>query len=278
MDVKVVNFRSNSVEQDILASVQDTGFVVLTHHGIDFGLIKEAQSSWRQFFLAAQDYKNAYLNPRNGNLGYKGFKGEMAVGAKKPDLKEYFHWRSGGRLPTEAAAVTMIMFEQLEDIALKVLGILDKKGERHDYRQSCEGSDNTILRSLYYPALDFSQEPDAVRAAAHEDINHITLLVAATSAGLEVKDAQGNWHAVPHEKNSIVVNLGDMLQLASGGIYRSTTHRVVNPDNSRSDRISIPLFVHPRSNTLLAPGTTAQEYLNQRIATIHGHALMGAGK
>lgn len=269
MEVKVVNFKSPTVESDILDSVLDTGFVVLTHHGIDSGLIKEAQMGWRTFFLANQERKNSFVNTRDGNQGYKGFKGEKAVGAKTADLKEFFHWRPGGQLPHESAAVTMIMFEQLNAVALDVLSVLEKRGGRTDYRQSCEESNNTILRSLYYPAMDFSQEPDAVRAAAHEDINHITLLVAATSSGLEVKDAKGNWHSVPHEENSIVINLGDMLQLASGGFYRSTTHRVVNPDNSRSDRLSLPLFVHPTSETILAPGTTAQNYLDQRIAEIY---------
>ena len=269
MDVKVVNFRSQTVESDVLDSVQETGFVVLTHHGIDPKDIREAQSAWRQFFLASPIRKADFVNAKDGNQGYKGFKGEKAVGAKTADLKEFFHWRPGGQLPHEAAAITMIMFEQLQEVAFQLLGILEKRGGRTDYRESCERSDNTILRSLYYPAMDFSQEPDAVRAAAHEDINHITLLVAATAAGLEVKNAKGNWHAVPHEENSLVVNIGGMLQLAGGGFYRSTTHRVINPDNSRDDRISMPLFAHPASDTILSPGITAQDYLNQRIAEIY---------
>jgi len=277
MDVKVVNFRSNTVEQDLLDSVQNTGFVVITRHGIDEGLIREAQSAWKSFFLGSEVSKRLWANPIDTNMGYKGMKSEKAVGAKVPDLKEYFHWQPGKPIPDLAYSPTAKLFGQLSDISSQVLGILEKRGNRGDYRESCEDSDNTILRSLYYPALDFSQEPDAVRAAAHEDINHITLLVAATSAGLEVKDAKGNWFQVPHEENSIVVNIGDMLQLASGGNYRSTTHRVVNPNSDRSDRLSMPLFVHPRSSTLLAPGITAQDYLNQRIAEIHGH-VMGAKK
>ena len=269
MDVKVVNFRSPTVNSDLLDSVQETGFVVLTHHGIDDGLIRDAQTGWRQFFLESQFFKDGWIDAVDGNFGFKGMKSEKAVGAKVADLKEFFHWRPGKPVPTSSSVPTARLFSQLEDVAFQVLGILEQRGARQDYRESCVGSDNTILRSLYYPALDFSQEPEAVRAAAHEDINHITLLVAATSAGLEVKDAKGNWHAVPHEDNSIVVNIGDMLQLASGGFYRSTSHRVVNPDSSRTDRISMPLFVHPRGQTVLAPGITAQQYLDQRIAEIY---------
>src|SRR5690606_8271472 len=106
-----------------------------------------------------------------------------------------------------------------------------------------------------------------VRSAAHEDINHITVLVAASAPGLQVLDKEGKWHNVPHEENSIVVNIGDMLQLASGGRYRSTTHRVVNMPG---DRISIPMFVHPNAKTVLAPGKTAAQFLAERIAQIHG--------
>lgn len=271
MEVKVCNLRSNEFENDLLESIINTGFVVLTHHGIDHGLIKESQMAWKLFFLASQEYKSAYVNSADPNMGYKGFGQEKAVGAKKADLKEFFHWKPGQKMPSEVWALTQQMFYQLEDIGQRILTVLDKDTahKRGAFSESCWNSDNTILRSLYYPAMDFSQQPDAVRAAAHEDINFITLLVAASAPGLQVKDSKGNWHDVPTEENSIVVNIGDMLQLASSGRYRSTTHRVINPNNSRSDRVSMPLFVHPHSNTILADGVTAGQFLDQRIKEIY---------
>lgn len=269
MNVKVVNLRSNEFESDLVESVTNTGFAVLTHHGIDHAFIKETAMAWRLFFLNDQAYKNDFLNASDPNMGYKGLKQEKAVGAKKADLKEFFHWKPGQKMPHEVWALTQHMFFQLDDISNKILTTLDRQGGRNDYADSCFNSDNTLLRSLYYPAMDFSQEPEAVRAAAHEDINHITLLVAASAPGLQVKDAKGNWHDVPNEENSIVVNIGDMLKLASGGRYRSTTHRVVNPDSSRADRVSMPLFVHPHSSTILAPGKTAGQYLDERIKEIY---------
>jgi isopenicillin N synthase-like dioxygenase len=269
MEVKVCNLRSNEFEQDLLDSVINTGFVVLTHHGIDHGFIRETQMAWRLFFLNPQEYKDTFVNSADPNMGYKGMRQEKAVGAKKADLKEFFHWKPGQKMPHEVWALTQHMFYQLEDVGSKILSVLDKQGSRHDYQDSCYQSDNTIFRSLYYPAMDFSQEPDAVRAAAHEDINHITLLVAASAPGLQVLDKKGDWHDVPHEENSIVVNIGDMLQLASRGLYKSTTHRVINPDNSRLDRVSMPLFVHPHSDTLLAEGKTAKQFLDERLAEIY---------
>jgi isopenicillin N synthase-like dioxygenase len=266
MNVKVCNFRSNEFASDFKNSVRDTGFAVVTHHGIDHELIKRSQHTWRQFFLSEQEYKNEYASQEDGNQGYKGMKTEKAVGAKVADLKEFYHWRPGKTLPPQQFVETNKLFSQLEDVGLQLLDVLD-------WKACCDGSDNTILRTLYYPALkDCTVEPGSVRAAAHEDINFITLLVAASAPGLQVLDAKGVWHDVPHEENSIVVNIGDMLQLASNGLYRSTTHRVINPTDSRSDRISMPMFIHPHSDTLLADGFTAGQFLAERIAEIYGKA------
>lgn len=271
MDVKVCNFRSNEFETDFVESVINTGFAVLTNHGIDHEVIKDTAMAWRMFFLNNQDHKNNFINAEDPNMGYKGMKQEKAVGAAKADLKEFFHWKPGHHMPQEVYALTHWMFFQLEEISQKLLYTLDRDigRKRAAFSEACWNSDNTLFRSLYYPAMDFAAEPGAVRAAAHEDINHITLLVAASAPGLQVKDTKGNWHDVPNEDNSVVVNIGDMLQLASGGRYRSTTHRVVNPDSSRSDRVSMPLFVHPSGETLLAPGITAKQFLDQRLAEIY---------
>jgi isopenicillin N synthase-like dioxygenase len=268
MQVKVCNLRSNDFGSDFKKSVVDTGFAVVTHHGIDHGLIKEMQQSWKLFFLAHTEYKNYYSDPDDANVGYKGMKTEKAVGAKKADLKEFYHYQPGWPVPMELAAATQRMFYQLEDLGIQILSTLD-------FAECCKQSDNTILRTIYYPAMNYAQEPGAVRAAAHEDINFITLLVAASAPGLQVLDLKGKWHDVPHEENSIVVNIGDSLQLASRGLYRSTTHRVVNASDSLSDRISMPMFIHPAGNTLLAEGVTAQQYLDQRLSQIYQQVKNG---
>jgi isopenicillin N synthase-like dioxygenase len=266
MEVKVANLRSAKFEKDLIESITNTGFVVVTDHGIPDFLIRDAQASWRSFFLQQQKIKNDFINGNNPNMGYKGMRTEKAVGAKVADLKEYFHWKHGQEIPEDQFKSTSLLFDLLEGIADKILKIIDEQNNTR-YAEDCFKSDNTIVRALYYPEMDFSAESEAVRAAAHEDINCITLLVAASAPGLQVMDKNGKWFDVPHEDNSIVVNIGDMLQLASEGRYKSTTHRVVNMPG---DRVSIPLFVHPHSDTILAPGKTAAQYLAERIAQIHG--------
>lgn len=270
MNVQVCDFKDKNFEAQFIKSLRETGFAVLTNHGVGLDLIRDATMSWRMFFLNSQEYKNSYINLENTNLGYKGLRQETAVGAKVPDIKEFYHYTPGTRLPQDVWASTIYLFSILEYTGQKLLSALDKDDPKKGYLDSCFNSDRTLFRALYYPALDFSKEPDAVRAAAHEDINMLTLLVAASAPGLEVLDLQGNWHAVPFETDSIVVNAGDMLQLLSEGRYKSTTHRVVNPENSHQDRISMPLFIAPHKETILAPGITAEKYLNERLDQIYG--------
>jgi isopenicillin N synthase-like dioxygenase len=197
---------------------------------------------------------------------------ETAVGSKIADLKEFFHWKPGKAVPGNVKSVNTQLFDQLNSIGQNILSILARHDGCASYHYDCYNSDNTLFRTLYYPSLKNVENTEgAVRAAAHEDINHITLLVAASAPGLQVQDKRGNWHDVPNEENSITVNIGDMLQLASNGLYKSTTHRVVNPSEESSDRISMPLFIHPRSETILAPGITAGDFLQERIRQIYGN-------
>ncbi|MEL6133128.1 MAG: 2OG-Fe(II) oxygenase family protein, partial [Bacteroidota bacterium] len=127
--------------------------------------------------------------------------------------------------------------------------------------------------------------PDgAVRAAEHEDINLITLLIGASAEGLEVLTKEGNWLPANPEPNQIVINVGDMLQRLTNNRLKSTTHRVVNPPKARmhEPRYSMPFFLHPKSNMDLTSlesciteerpkayeDMTAGEYLNQRLREI----------
>ena len=272
MKVAVCNVESSDFEQKLLDSVKNTGFVVLTHHGIDIGLIKESQAAWRQFFLREDMFKRLFVNGNNTNLGYKGIGAETAVGSKIADIKEFFHWKPGAELPHEVMNLTEFLFYKLETLGLDILKVLEKETNA-SYADDCSQSNNTLFRALYYPALKAHSKnatAGAVRAAAHEDINHITMLVAASAPGLQVQDLKGRWHDVPHEENSITVNIGDMLQLASDGLFKSTTHRVVNPSDTTSDRISMPLFIHPHSQVMLSPGMTAGKFLQERINEIYG--------
>ena len=111
---------------------------------------------------------------------------------------------------------------------------------------------NSILRPIHYPPIT-AEPQSAVRAAEHEDINLITLLMGASAEGLEVLNKKGEWIAITALPEQLVVNVGDMLQRLTNNKLRSTTHRVVNPPREKwgTSRFSIPFFLHPRSEMRL---------------------------
>jgi isopenicillin N synthase-like dioxygenase len=135
-----------------------------------------------------------------------------------------------------------------------------------------DGSTRTLLRVLRYPPLPDHVPEGAVRAAAHEDINLLTVLPASDQPGLELLGTTGDWHAVPCDPGSLAVNGGEMLDLATGGYYPATTHRVVNPTGEAAtrSRMALPLFLHPADDVVLAHGRTANEFLNERIVELRG--------
>lgn len=267
MKIDIIDIKSKEFEDKFIESLQKTGFAVLTNHGIPFQSIRKTQDVWSQFFLKSESFKNKYIDKENPNMGFKKFKSEIALKSKVEDLKSFFHYKLDYKVPDFVEAETYSMFCMLELLSEKLLSVIDDR-EGTSFQGACRDSDKTVLRILHYPAMDFDSE-NAVRAAEHEDISLLTLLVAASAPGLQVKDLNGNWHNVPFEENSIVVNVGDMLQLATSGRYKSTTHKVINPKNKNEERISIPLFVHPTGDTLLSGNITAEDFLNDRLDKIY---------
>ena len=129
------------------------------------------------------------------------------------------------------------------------------------------GSRQTLLRILRYPPLRGDEPAGAMRAAAHEDINLLTVLPAAREPGLQVLGRDGLWRDVPGDAGWLVINTGDMLQEASGGVFPSTTHRVARPvgEAAQRARLAMPLFLHPRPEVRLSARHTAASYLDERL-------------
>jgi isopenicillin N synthase-like dioxygenase len=189
--------------------------------------------------------------------------------------------------PTEVAefeTTFRAIYQALDDLAHYVLEVaalyLELPQNYFDKRVS---HGEALLRVLHYPPVLQDDIPN-VRAAAHEDINLITLLVGSEQAGLEVLSRQGNWVSIGMIEGTIICNVGDMLQRLSNGRLPSTTHRVVNPSGAQalSSRYSLPFFMHPNPEVRLDclpscvsddnpqryPPITAGEYLNERLREI----------
>jgi isopenicillin N synthase-like dioxygenase len=279
-----------------------TGFFAVRNHGVSDALMQRAYDVARTFFHLPLATKSRYHDAaKKGQRGFTGFGREHAKDSTAPDLKEF--WQIGRpdvpddhpvhRLfgpnfwPSEVPAFGPTLVELYRH--LEGLGgiLLEAAAEYLDepsrqFREMTTDSD-TIVRVLYYPPVSKDVPPGAVRSAAHEDINLITLLSGATSEGLELRRHDGTWMPIHTGFDTIVVDAGDMLQNVTNGLYKSTTHRVVNPGDASSERFSMPCFIHARANVDLSPlpscvartgGTanyprlTAGQYLEQRLREI----------
>jgi len=269
----------------------DIGFFALVGHGVDMGLIDQSYKVAQDFFLRPEAEKRLYEVPGiNGQRGYTSFGREHAKDSRAPDLKEF--WHVGQELPAghplrsvypdnvwptdmpEFRSAFAELFVQLERCAE---GILEAcalyVGEPKDRFAKLAREGNSILRVIHYPPVAEGCDPESIRAGAHEDINLITLLCEATAGGLELLERGGSWRPIHALKGQIIVDAGDMLQNISNGYFKSTTHRVVNPDNSRERRFSMPFFVHPRSEVDLTPLASCV----QRTGGMAGYPEITAG-
>jgi isopenicillin N synthase-like dioxygenase len=282
-------------------ALTDLGFFSVEDHGVDMKLIDKAYGIAAEFFDLSEEKKKQYENLQiRGQRGYTSYGREHAKDSKAADLKEF--WHVGRDLPPghplnkvypdnlwpreipEFKTVFLELFRQIEQCSMTLLEACALYvGESKDRFTSIAENGNSILRIIHYPPIPQDRDPSSIRAGAHEDINLITLLCEATTGGLELLQRDGTWRPIHALKGQIVCDTGDMIQNLTNGVLKSTTHRVVNPDNSRERRFSMPFFMHPRAEASLNPlescikrqggkkqfrDITAGEYLSERLKEI----------
>ncbi|WP_128891809.1 isopenicillin N synthase family oxygenase [Erythrobacter sp. HKB08] len=290
----------DDVADELGRSFSEFGFAVIRDHGIPAELIAKAEELSKQFFALPEDVKRKYHIPGGGGArGYTPFGTEKAKDAKVHDLKEFWHI---GRSLAEGHELSEYMqpnvwpeelpefretflalyraFEEAGDRVLRAIAI--HLGLEEDFFVPTVKDGNSVMRLLRYPPLEGEEAEGAIRAAAHGDINTITLLLGAEEAGLELLTKQGEWKAVDVPEGALVINVGDMLDRLTNGKLRSTTHRVVNPRGEAAyrARYSMPFFLHFRPDYVIetlpscddgnAPEPiSSHEFLLQRLREIN---------
>lgn len=273
MQVAQVDFQSSTASQDFAKSLKETGFAVIKNHIIDRQLMADVFKEWEEFFNSSYKMNYVYNNDTQDGL-FPMNVSEKAVGYNVKDIKEFYHYYQWGQYPQELSDKTKHLYQQMNEIAVTLLNWVEenlpddiRKSLSEPLTSMINNSDQTLMRILHYPPLTGNEEEGAVRAGAHGDINLLTVLVAASQSGLQVKGSDNKWYDVPADPGMLAINIGDMLETATNGFYKSTLHQVINPtDNSRHlSRYSIPLFLHPRPDVRLTQTRTAGEFLEARL-------------
>ncbi len=290
--------RKQKFISEIGSAYENIGFVALKGHFLDDSLIEELYAEIKNFFDLPVDVKRKYEIPGiGGQRGYVSFGKESAKGKKEGDLKEFWHFgqyvENNPKLEAEYPANVEVeelpnfnevgkrTYRMLEKTAMYVLRSLALHlGLEETYFDEYIKNGNSILRPIHYPPI--TEEPkNAVRAAAHGDINLITLLMGAHGKGLQVQNHEGQWIDAIAEPDELMINVGDMLSRHSNNKLKSTIHRVTNPPKELwgTSRYSIPFFMHPISDMSLNvleqciddenpkqfEDITAGEFLNERL-------------
>ncbi|WP_339916661.1 isopenicillin N synthase family dioxygenase [Yeosuana marina] len=284
--------------KEIGKAYEDIGFVALKGHFLDDTLVENLYSEVKNFFDLPLETKQKYEIPGiGGQRGYVSFGKESAKGKKEGDLKEFWHFgqyvENNPKLEAEYPKNVEVeelpqfnivgkeAFKMLEKTAKYVLRALALHLKLEEtYFDDYIHNGNSILRPIHYPPI--TQEPkEAVRAAAHGDINLITLLMGAQGRGLQVQNHKGEWLDAIAEPDELMINVGDMLSRHTNNKLKSTIHRVINPPKELwgTSRYSIPFFMHPisdmkldvlegcidKNNPKAFDDITAGEFLTERL-------------
>ncbi|MBP6100705.1 MAG: isopenicillin N synthase family oxygenase [Flavobacterium sp.] len=294
--------RKQKFVNEIGKAYEEIGFVALKGHFLDDQLVENLYSEVRNFFSLPLEVKSTYEIPGiGGQRGYVSFGKEHAKGRSAGDLKEFWHFgqyvskdsKYASEYPENVTVNELANFnatgkqayQMLEKTGIYVLRALALHiGLDEFYFDDYIANGNSILRPIHYPPITDEPKDGAVRAAAHGDINLITLLMGAQGKGLQVQNHDGDWIDAMAQPDELMINVGDMLSRHTNNKLKSTIHQVVNPPRESwgTSRYSIPFFMHPVSDMPLNclpqcidadhpkqfEDITAGAYLNERLVEL----------
>lgn len=294
--------RKQKFVNEIGRAYEDIGFVALKGHFLDDKLVGDLYSEVRNFFGLPLETKEKYEIPGiGGQRGYVSFGKEHAKGRSAGDLKEFWHFGQYVSKDSKYASeypdnVSVAELPHFNEVGKEAYQMLEKTGVYvlralalylgldEFYFDNYIKDGNSILRPIHYPPITDEPQDGAVRAAAHGDINLITLLMGAQGKGLQVQNHDGDWIDAMAQPDELMINVGDMLSRHTNNKLKSTIHQVVNPPRELwgTSRFSIPFFMHPVSDMPLNclekcidannpkgfDDITAGEYLDERLVEL----------
>jgi isopenicillin N synthase-like dioxygenase len=280
-------------------ALEDYGFCYLANHGVTAAVLDELFARSRAFFSMPLAAKETALPREPGSTrGYGGVASQALDESQPGDLKEVF--QAGpesvdGRAntwPTDVPGFreAVLGFHAAASAACSQLmrAIAVSLGLPEGYFEPYYDRSDSTARLLHYPPLVDAPAPGQLRAGAHTDFGGINLLFQDDEGGLEIQAPDGTWIPAPALPGTGIVNTGDLIERWTNGQFRSSPHRVVNPEGAAAarDRYSAVLFHSPNRDALISclapcqgperparyPPVTAGEHMRMRIEASRRHA------
>jgi len=246
-----------SLAAQLDAACREHGFFVVTGHGVPADLVDALDAAARTFFALPDEVKEP-VAMRHGGRAWRGWfplGGELTSG--RPDLKEGLYF--GAELPAgdprpmhgpnlfpaqppELRGLVLSYLDELTALGQRLVDLLDRALGVGGALAALVADPLVLFRLFGYPPGD----DDGWGVGEHTDYGLLTILHQDDTGGLQVRIGDGRairWLDVPPVPGSFVCNIGDMLEKATAGRYRSTPHRVRNA--SARYRVSMPFFFDP---------------------------------
>ena len=272
IDIKKINTAPNKIEiaKELYKASTDLGFIYIKNHDISENLINDLRKDGLNFFRSSTDDKSKVLITKK-HRGWLGFGGAKMGDKAKPDLKESFIWGyqyDDGSLPDDhqlrgvnkwpkflpsLQQNAMSYFHQINELAKNLLTCfaMGLNLKENFFIRNCNAP---LSRAslVYYPDQPKEMGEMQFGVSEHTDFGLLTILCQDSVGGLQIKGLDGQWFHAPPIDGTLIVNVADLLSRWTGGIYKSTPHRVVN--SSGQERLSIVLAFDPDPETLINPG------------------------
>ena len=257
--IPVIDFNSESALDEIRKAYTTVGFAVFTNCLSDID--QEIMNLWfkkmKEFFELPLETKKKYSYQSETNLGYNVMGAENVDPTAPSDMKESYNYNDTrmdeSLWPTEVQFknTALASIKIADNLSLRILEKFDTILDTGTTLVDAHQNPYNTTRIIHYPAYKGELEHNQMRIGEHSDYGTITLLWQINDVpGLQVQDLKGEWHPVPYAEESVIVNIGDLLQRWTNDYFKSTKHRVVN-SHIHQERYSMPHFVDPTPGTMV---------------------------
>lgn len=242
------------VSKELIEVVKKFGFVYLRNYGISKDLVEKLFTLMKEFFDQSTEQKLAVKKSHETFCGYDALLEEKLTSERPADLKEsYMIKQNGTPWPSDLPQFRefMQMFHmKCYSLAIEILRsfAIGLDLDQNLFDTKFNNGDCALLRILHYPPLPQHIEHKQIRAGEHTDYGALTILFQDNIGGLEVQTLDNKWISAPYYEDTVLINVGDVMEMWTNGLLKSTLHRVVNPTDEMKKskpRYSTAFFCDP---------------------------------